>query len=74
MIDDIQRMCGAKLGPGTLYGAITRLEREKLIEPLPEEERRHPYRITALGLRLLRSKLTDINHIARIGLRRLEAL
>ncbi len=74
MIDDIDQMCGARLGPGTLYGAIARLEREKLIEPLPEEDRRHPYRITASGARLLRAKLTTINHFARVGLRRLEAL
>lgn len=74
MIDDIEQMCGAKLGPGTLYGAIARLEREKLIEPLPEEDRRHPYRITASGARLLRAKLATINHFARIGLKRLEAM
>ena len=74
MIDDIELLCGARLGPGTLYGAIARLEREKLIEPLPEEDRRHPYRITAAGARLLAAKLTTMNHFARVGLRRLEAL
>src|ERR1700689_5545682 len=58
MIDDIEQMSGARLGPGTLYGAIARLEREKLIEPLPDEDRRHPYRITPAGSRLLRAKLT----------------
>jgi DNA-binding PadR family transcriptional regulator len=74
MIDDIEQMCGARLGPGTLYGAIARLEREKLIEPLPAEDRRHPYRITQAGSRLLRAKLTTMHQFARAGLRRLEAL
>lgn len=37
------------LGPGTLYGAITRLERRGLIEPLAGEDRRRPYRITSEG-------------------------
>src|SRR5665811_658764 len=38
-----------ELGPGTLYGALDRLERLGLIESLPAEDRRHPYRITAPG-------------------------
>lgn len=74
MIDDIEQMCGTRLGPGTLYGAITRLERQKLIEPLPEQDRRHPYRLTVAGARLLRARLTTLNHFARRALRRLEAM
>jgi len=74
MIDDIEQLCGARLGPGTLYGAIARLEEQGLIEPLPEEDRRHPYKITAAGVRLLRAKLSTLHHFARAGLRRLEAL
>jgi len=35
MTQDIERISGQKLGPGTLYGAITRLEDAKWIEPLP---------------------------------------
>src|ERR1700743_2309148 len=45
MIEDIVRLCGNRLGPGTLYGAIGRLEQQGWIEPLPVEERRQPYRI-----------------------------
>ncbi|PYV00205.1 MAG: PadR family transcriptional regulator [Acidobacteria bacterium] len=73
MIEDIARMSGSRLGPGTLYGAIARLEREKLIEPLPAEERRYPYRLTAKGLRVLRAKLATLRRFARAGLRKLEA-
>ena len=73
MIDDIAQMCGTRLGPGTLYGAIARLEREELIEPLPPEDRRQPYRLTPRGVRVLRAKLATLHHFARAGLRKLEA-
>jgi DNA-binding PadR family transcriptional regulator len=73
MIEDISRLCGTRLGPGTLYGAIARLEQQGWIEPLPAEDRRRPYRITTQGLRVLRARLTTLNKFARAGLRRLEA-
>src|ERR1700678_1423771 len=72
MIEDIERLCGTRLGPGTLYGAISRLEQQGWIEPLPAEERRQPYRITPQGLKVLRAKLTTLQQFARAGLRRLE--
>lgn len=74
MIEDIAGICGTRLGPGTLYGAIARLEQLGWIEPLPPEERRRPYRITAQGLRILRARLTILSNFAEAGLRRLEAL
>ena len=73
MIEDIVGLCGTRLGPGTLYGAITRLEREGLIEALPAEERRYPYRITPKGAKLLRAKLSTLRRFARLALTRLEA-
>jgi len=42
MIEDIAQMSGTRLGPGTLYGAIARLERDALIEPLAPDDRRQP--------------------------------
>src|SRR5271167_1488649 len=60
MIEDIERLCGTRLGPGTLYGAIGRLEQQGWIEPLATENRRQPYRITPEGLRVLRAKLTTL--------------
>jgi DNA-binding PadR family transcriptional regulator len=73
MIEDIQQMCGTRLGPGSLYGAITRLDREGLIEALASRERRQPYRLTAEGRRVLRARLGTLHSFARIGLKRLEA-
>jgi len=74
MIEDIAGICGTHLGPGTLYGAIARLEQQGWIEPLPPEDRRRPYRITAEGLRVLRAKLATLAQFAQAGLKRLEPL
>jgi DNA-binding MarR family transcriptional regulator len=71
MIEDIAWLCGTRLGPGTLYGAIARLEQQGWIEPLPSEERRRPYRITGEGLRLLRARLITLQQVTDIGLGRL---
>lgn len=73
MIEDIVGICGTRLGPGTLYGAIARLEQQGWIEPLEPEERRQPYRITAEGSRVLRAKLTTMQQLTKAGLKRLEA-
>ncbi len=74
MIEDIASICGTRLGPGTLYGAIGRLEQQGWIEPLPAVERRQPYRITAEGVRVLRARLTTLHRFTKAGLKRLEAL
>jgi DNA-binding PadR family transcriptional regulator len=74
MIEDIVTLCGTRLGPGTLYGAIARLEQQGWIEPLAREERRQPYRITEAGLRVLRARLTTLQEFSRAGLKRLEAV
>ena len=71
MIEDIAAMAGVHLGPGTLYGAIARLEQRGLIAPLPAEDRRRPYEITALGATALREQLASLHAFAATGLRRL---
>lgn len=73
MMEDIQAMTGVRLGPGTLYGAITRLEQGGLIEALPADDRRRPYRLTAAGATLLRQTLSELEKFANQGLRRLAA-
>ena len=74
MLEDILRLCGTRLGPGTLYGAIARLEAQGWIEPMEPEERRRPYRITADGLRVLRARLAVLHQFASAGLERLGAV
>lgn len=71
MMEDIQRFADVRLGPGTLYGAITRLEQRSWIEPVDSDDRRRPYRITAAGKRSLQEQLAQLNQVVRTGLRRL---
>src|SRR5437773_1936477 len=71
MIEDIESLNGTRLGPGTLYGALARLERRGMIEPLASEDRRRPYRITGLGATVLREQLTSLRSFAVTGLQRL---
>jgi len=71
MIEDIVALCGSRLGPGTLYGAIARLEADGLIEPMPPEERRRPYRITTEGARVLRARMATLQHFVKVGAKRL---
>jgi DNA-binding PadR family transcriptional regulator len=71
MTEDIAVMADLRLGPGTLYGAIARLESRGLIEPIGAEDRRHPYRLTALGEKALRLRIATLEAIAQAGRRRL---
>ena len=68
---DIAEFSGVTLGPGTLYGAITRLEERGLIEPLASSDRRRPYRITASGSAALSAALADLRRLADVGATRL---
>jgi DNA-binding PadR family transcriptional regulator len=72
MMEDIERFAGVRLGPGTLYGAITRLEERGWIAPVGPMERRQPYTITGAGREHLEEQLGNLSRIARTGLRRLE--
>ena len=68
---DVETFGGVALGPGTLYGALARLESRGLIEALPIEQRRHPYRLTMSGSRALAEHLERLRSFATIGLVRL---
>jgi DNA-binding PadR family transcriptional regulator len=61
IIRDVEAQSGQRLGPGTLYGAISRLEAQGFIEPLDMEERgRRPYRITPAGRRAFEERLAEL--------------
>jgi DNA-binding PadR family transcriptional regulator len=71
MMDDIRQTAEVKLGPGTLYGALARLEKGGFIEPVETDDRRRPYRLTAAGATALRTQLTTMESLASAGLERL---
>lgn len=67
----IESMTGARPGPGTLYGAIARLEERGWIEPLPIEHRRRPYRLSPTGHTALRARIDALRTVTRIAQARL---
>jgi DNA-binding PadR family transcriptional regulator len=68
---DVEDISGSPMGPGTLYGALARLERRGLIEALEPEDRRRPYRLTELGEATVRAQLEQLGGFVRTGLERL---
>ena len=70
---DVKEIAGIELGPGTLYGALARLEERGLIEAVVTDDRRRPYRLTGSGADALRHQLTAQERVATVGLRRLSA-
>jgi DNA-binding PadR family transcriptional regulator len=72
IMTDVEEISGVPLGPGTLYGALARLERRGLIEALEPDDRRRPYRLTGFGAATLKIQLDGLAGFARTGLERLE--
>jgi DNA-binding PadR family transcriptional regulator len=68
---DVQEFAGVTLGPGTLYAALTRLQRDGLIERLEADDRRCPYRITQPGREALAQRLAESSRLASLGLQRM---
>ncbi len=67
---DVEAFADIRLGPGTLYGAIERLEGKGLIEPIEMVGRRRPYRLTEQGRSMLDGRLRGLEQTVRIGLQR----
>ena len=74
LLKDIEQFAGVKLGPGALYGAITRLEERGLIEPLESDDRRRPYKITAAGSEALADSVAQMRELVRVGQARLKVI
>jgi DNA-binding PadR family transcriptional regulator len=74
MMLDIRTFAGIELGPGTLYGAITRLVDNGWIEPQQSHGRQRPYQISGSGLEHLRTQLESMRQLAKVGLGRLRTV
>jgi DNA-binding PadR family transcriptional regulator len=70
---DIDSFAAIRLAPGTLYEALNRLEGLGLIEPLPSDDRRRPYKLTAAGAAALHEHLARQKRVVDVGLSRLRA-
>ncbi|MEO9120297.1 MAG: PadR family transcriptional regulator [Solirubrobacteraceae bacterium] len=71
LLQDIEGFAGVRLGPGTLYGAIGRLEERGLIEAVEGSGRRRPYRLSGAGAQALRCALAEMRTIVEEGSARL---
>ncbi len=56
-----------KVGPGTLYGVFTTLEKEGLIVKVKEEERRKIYTLTDKGKEVLLSQINRLGIMTKSG-------
>ncbi|GAA2242460.1 MULTISPECIES: PadR family transcriptional regulator [Kitasatospora] len=67
----IEELVGERLGPGSLYGALARLEAKELIEAAEEQGRQRPVRLTRKGRQVLEHELRSMAKVASVGLRSL---
>lgn len=74
IMEDIQTITGLRMGPGTLYGALARLEERGLIRPLGDRDRRRPYQITEHGAKVLAEQYRRYHALVTTGMARLKEL
>ena len=55
-----------RLTPGTMYGSLSKMEKDGVIRFLREEDKRKIYQITDLGLEVLEIELKRIERVYRI--------
>jgi DNA-binding PadR family transcriptional regulator len=68
---DIARLSGRRLGPGSLYGAIARLEAAGHIVATEAEGPRRPYRLTASGSKALAGAVESLQKVTATAASRL---
>lgn len=58
MMQSIKELSRGRLlvGPGTLYGVLSRMNKEGLIELVEEEGRKKTYHVTAMGIEALKEE------------------
>ncbi len=67
IMTDVAAFSRVGMEPGTLYGALSRLEKRGWIRPLETDERRRPYQITAAGQSVLAEQLKTMQQVVRTG-------
>lgn len=67
IMTDVAAFSGVNMEPGTLYGALSRLERRGWVRPLATEERRRPYEITAAGQEVLAEQVKTMQQVVQVA-------
>lgn len=56
-----------KLAPGTMYGSLSKMEKDKVIRFVREDDKRKIYEITDLGNEVLQTEMRRIERLYRIA-------
>ncbi len=56
-----------RLAPGTMYGSLSKMEKDGLIQFIREEDKRKIYQITDLGFEVLQIELKRIERLYKIS-------
>ena len=56
-----------KLTPGTMYGSLSKMEKDNIIRLIREEDKRKIYQITDLGLEVLQMERKRIERLYQIA-------
>ena len=69
IVQTVERLTegGIKLAPGTMYGSLSKMEKDGLIRFVREEEKRKIYEITDLGREVLQTEIARIERLYRIA-------
>lgn len=65
VVQEVERLTGGeiKLAPGTMYGSLSKMEKDGVIRFVCAEEKRKIYEITALGREVLELELKRIKRL-----------
>ena len=67
IMTDVAAFSGIRMEPGTLYGALSRLERRGWVRPLATAERRRPYQIAAASQEVLTEQVKTMQQIVQVA-------
>jgi DNA-binding PadR family transcriptional regulator len=68
IVQTVERLTNGeiKLTPGTMYGSLSKMEKDGVIRFVKEEDKRKIYEITQLGLEILDIELDRIKRLYKI--------
>lgn len=65
----VEEVSGLRMGPGTIYGSLQRMERDGLVAEAedPDDDRRKPFVMTEEGRRALEAEAARIDRLAALA-------
>lgn len=67
IVQRVRQLTGGEivLAPGTMYGSLSKMEKDGLITLVAEQDKRRIYQITALGSEVLQLELRRVERLYR---------